>query len=58
MNIENLKCCGNCRNRQVNELHGDNCISEFCMHDYVNPSHEICTKWEFDGLTLTERLEK
>jgi len=56
MNIDDLKCCGNCLNRVTNDM-GD-CSSEGCEEtDNITGSYEYCDEWEYDGLHRESRME-
>jgi len=55
LNIEDLKCCGNCEYAPLNE-------NSFCRNKYNRSfstySHENCDSWQFDKITQEERLIK
>ena len=47
MNINNLKCCGNCAWYDLEPL---------CdYHNHIKSSCDCCNKWEPDELTYKER---
>lgn len=50
--VENLRCCGNCRNNEGNMTFGSIACDFDEMNEdgdgsAVNP-HALCDKWEFD----------
>ena len=56
MTIDDLKCCGNCNNRdtiQMVDYH-----REVCGLGMLTCCHEICSKWEFDNLVNSDRQIK
>lgn len=48
MNIEDLKCCGNCSHRVTTDM-GD-CHEEICCLRQNFASYQYCDKWDYDGL--------
>ena len=55
MNIQDLKCCGNCAHRKSYPA-GRNQVIELCDNDY-RASWEVCKKWEYDEIIKGSRLE-
>lgn len=53
MNIEDLKCCGNCTHRVSNDM--GSCVEEGCDKGIISASYEICPGWEYDNLTREKR---
>ena len=55
MGVVDLKCCGNCLNREATDM-GDS-VEEFCKKRHITASYEYCDEWEFDGLHRELRTE-
>ena len=53
MNIEDLKCCGNCKSRCY--LGQDKYFEEWCSKMQKTSSCEYCDKWEYDNLYKYQR---
>ncbi len=46
-NIDDLKCCGNCRDY----------VNNRCENDFIKrPSEQACESWKFDGMTYKRRF--
>ncbi len=65
LNIENLKCCGNCRHCDIDgEYINDDSEKHFmewitCLQDgrkKVNAPWAVCEKWEFDSQSVADRM--
>lgn len=54
MTNEDLKCCGNCSNREAHYLQGG-LIGEACPKPHLFPSCGICDDWQADNLTWKDR---
>ena len=54
LNIENLKCCGNCNHRESQNIEGENI--ESCYKNKLIPSCGFCDNWEFDDIDNKNRM--
>lgn len=48
MNVEDLKCCGNCRFRVSTNM--GEYSEEMCALKENSESFQYCDKWDYDGL--------
>lgn len=55
MQLDDLKCCGNCSKRVSLDM-GDY-FEENCLINNTLESFKICDKWEYDGI-LWQKREK
>ena len=53
--VENLKCCGNCLHRSTIDM--GSYSDETCDKDNNLSSWQYCEKWEFDGIERSGRTE-
>jgi hypothetical protein len=61
MNLEHLKCCGNCKHIEIHKCYRSDCSNHFTDCEFMNnafPINLVCPKWEFDGFNIFERLNK
>jgi len=58
MNIEDLKCCGNCCNCETNSMYGLICVHDDVPEDVARhvPIYFTCDNWESDGFDVEDRL--
>lgn len=55
MNVNDLKCCGNCLHRISLDM-GDY-VEERCERRHQTSSYEYCDSWEYDGSRRELRVE-
>ncbi len=59
MELNNLKCCGNCKNQDVNDggMLQCNFKENLSSYNHTTSPFGVCKKWEFDELIFTKREE-
>ena len=52
--LDDLKCCGNCTHRTSIDMGSEH--EESCKKNYNTPSYMKCDEWEYDKLKWSDRV--
>jgi hypothetical protein len=56
MNIDDLKCCGNCSQFREDEILPSTSPTMCKLRNKAVSGDEVCGEWDFDEITENERL--